>query len=229
MCIERGLMSSFPPVGWLPFVLFGVVYGRALLRLRSPAKVSALNASLSLVFALLFVSTRLFQYGNLSTNCLDTPDQHPQHAHRNQYLASFRSFFYIVKYPPSPAFAFATLSLNFLLLYVFNVLSKRPKIDALLRKDTNILLVFGNNPLFFYGTHGWYITLLSKAYMRTSLPGSTPLPPPPGTGWGDKPHIGLGYMFPLIYASLLVFMYFLCKAYGGWKKTKGRESVWRFL
>lgn len=233
-CLDKGILSSFPPVGWLPFVLLGVVYGRTLLRLSSPSKVSALNASLSILFALLFVSTRLLEYGNLSTNCLDTIDQdtrhHHNHASGNQYLASFRSFFYIVKYPPSPAFAFATMSGNFLLLYIFNVLSySGRKVDSLLRSRNNPLLVFGNNPLFFYGTHGWYITLLSKAYLHTNLPGSDPATPPSPPGWGIKPQIGLGGIFVTILASVLIVMFFACRAYGDWKKTKGRESVWRFL
>ncbi|CAO1627724.1 unnamed protein product [Sympodiomycopsis kandeliae] len=227
-CFDLGILSSFPPVGWLPFVFVGVVYGRALLRTTSANKVPLLNLTLSIVFALLFISTRIFQYGNLSTSCLDTSDQHPSHK-GNQYFTSFKSFFYIVKYPPSPSFAFLTLSLNFLLLYIFNILSNlSPKIDKLLRSPNNPLLVFGNNPLFFYGVHIWYLTLLTALYKQTNLPGAHP-PQKPQPGWGPKPAIGLGPMFVLLYSSLILVMFFICKAYGEWKKTKGRESVWRFL
>lgn len=228
-CLDRGILSSFPPVGWVPFVFFGLVYGRTLLRLSSPAQVSAFNAGLSISFALLFTSTRLFQYGNLSTNCLDTADQ-AHFLHKNQYLSSFKSFFYVVKYPPSPAFAFLTLSMNFLILYIFNLLSStQRKVDALLRSQNNPLLVFGNNPLFFYGAHGWYVNFTSRLYLHSGLPGSKPSIPPSGPGRGAKPQIGLGWIFVSVYASVLIVMYFVCRAYGSWKRTKGRESVWRFL
>lgn len=247
-CVDKGIISGFPPVGWLSFVIFGLVYGRLLLATTTSKESSSQRSTpatrtvlLNLVFAIfftaLFVSTRLLSYGNLSTHCLSTPDQSHASLGKNQYLASWRSFLYIVKYPPSPAYGFFSLAGNFLFLTITSsILASSSSgvvspIRSHLQNQNNVLLVFGNNPLFFYGVHFYILNLFGLLLPLLPFESFKPRPTPgwPGGSVKMKMQIGLGWSFGIVYATLLVAMYFICKAYGQWKKTKGKESVWRFL
>lgn len=97
------VMSGFPPLGWISFCIFGMLYARIVLHKRwKPRAVIAGNLGVAVVLAALFVATRLLHFGNLSEGCLRMPEQlaHPE---RNQYLASIKSFFYITKVSPAAA------------------------------------------------------------------------------------------------------------------------------
>jgi hypothetical protein len=220
-------------MGWLPFALFGLLYGRVLIRgdFKSTSRVIVFNLSLSLILALLFISTRLFQYGNLTTHCLATPDQEhlPSSSlfHKNQYLASFKSFFYIVKYPPSPAFAFFTLSACFMLIAFFSALcspSSPSFIRRMITSKWNPLLVFGIQPLFFYATHISILWGLSIPLLKSSLARNKP-----GGSPGRDRGIDLGWSFVGLLLTVLVIEYFACMFYNTFKIRRGRESIWRFL
>lgn len=222
-CAEQGVWSGFPPVGWLSFVLFGIAYGRVLIATRG-RRVSAqtINTVLAAFFAVLFVSTRLFDWGNLSSHCLRTIDQQRQRPGSNQYLASIRSFLYIVKYPPSPAFAFGTLSGNFALLALFDLLlTTSNNLRSKLQSPMNPLLAYGGQPLFFYLAHFWTIYLII-AVLRIS--GAVD-----GLADANGLHVGLGAIFFGSWFALLCVMYPLCLSYGRWKQKQGPDSVWKFL
>ncbi|PWN30991.1 hypothetical protein BDZ90DRAFT_229987 [Jaminaea rosea] len=222
-CLDQGILSGFPPVGWLSFVIFGVAYGRWLLASRKRnISAQSINASLAVVFALLFVSTRLGQWGNTSTHCLSTPDQLAQKAGSNPYLASWRSFAYIVKYPPDAAFAFATLAGNFILLALFDVaLSTGPSlIKKSLQNPSNILLAYGVQPLFFYGAHFWVLMTVQAILLYSGLAKRNA---------EGRPEVGLGWVFLAGYATVLGVMWPLCVAFGRFKRRQGGDSVWKFL
>jgi hypothetical protein len=225
-CPNRHIYSNFPPIPWLPFALFGLLYGRLLIRghFTSSLAVTGFNATLSVIFALLFVSTRLLSYGNLSTNCLATPDQARQTGPSpNQYLASIKSFFYVTKYPPSPSFAFFTLSCCYLLLSLFSASSHLPQTSTIIRSRFNPLLVFGQQPLFFYGAHLLFLQIISAPILNSRW--AHPLPAWSRAGKG----VGLGWAFLIIYLLTLTVMYVCCWFYSRFKLRSGRESVWRFL
>lgn len=169
------------------------------------------------------MSTRLLQYGNLVTHCLDTPDQRRQTPDSNQFLASLKSFFYVSKYPPSPAFAFFTLSGCFLLLAFFSAASLISRVEKALKSRYNPLLVYGNQPLFFYGLHLLLLNLASGFVLNSSL--AKPMPSWAMRGKG----IGLGWTFLVIYLLTLAVMYVACWYYAKFKARSGRDSVWRFL
>lgn len=246
MCPNVGIFSGFPPMGWISFCIFGLLYGRILLRNSNRKLISSrsaqssdrqskrdvnitLEASISLIFALAFFATRYLQFGNLSTNCLpkgSTKDT-------NQYFGSVKAFFYVVKYPPSPSFAFFSLAINFGLLVLFEMSA-----DALLvserlvnkvRSSSNPLLVFGRQSLFFYATHIMLIQLISIPIQTTPLVhklSNKKWHKPPGeVDYG----IDLGPAYFLIWASVLLILYPICQAYGRFKARKSAESVWRFL
>ncbi|CAO1626515.1 unnamed protein product [Jaminaea pallidilutea] len=216
-----GIVSAFPPVGWLSFVFFGVAYGRVLMiSRRRNVSAQLINSTLAVFFAVLFVSTRLFDWGNLSSGCLRTIDQTRPGANPNQYLDSIRSFFYTTKYPPSPAFAFYTLSGNFVLLVLFDVIlvsSSRAK--RVLLNPSNLLMAYGLQPLFFYLVHFHLINIATMV-----LPHITRIPYVDG-----RAAVGLTWPFPLTWVFVLAGSWVACAYYGMWKKSRGPDSVWRFL
>lgn len=236
----HGIVSGFPPMAWLPFAIFGLLYGRLLLaRTQTSQKRSTssgkgvqealhnitLEASLAIVFAMLFVATRIMHFGNLSENCL------PSSSKKNPYLQSIKAFFYVVKYPPSPSFAFFTLSGNFALLVFFaiatsSVLSPSILVNAL-RSDANPLLVFGRQSLFFYVVHLVIASISGPLLLKSPLAHTIKK-----GDWDGKTKeygIGLGYTFFGFYALLLIVMYPLCRAYAKFKSRQSSDSIWRFF
>lgn len=236
-------ISPFPPLAWISFALLGVLYGRLIIQYSnlSAVAVSGLNALAGTVLAIFFVGTRLLHIGNLSEGCLRMPEN-LAHPNRNQYLVSFRAFFYVLKYPPSPAFFCYSMAINFLLLSVFAVLpvNTTPDIRHIkqLRGGTRgifagltqvlytILLPFGQSALFFYALHlPLYAVLSTLAKMTWAHP----------LGWNDertgKPAVGLGNspVFWMTYLLGLVILWVSCRWYARFKSSRGPESVFRFF
>ncbi|KAK2051968.1 hypothetical protein LY76DRAFT_492448, partial [Colletotrichum caudatum] len=221
------VMSTFPPLAWLSFAILGLLYGRVVLsrpRLR-PAALSAGNAAAGLVFAALFVLTRVLRVGNLSEGCLRTPDQAALGPGANPYLASAASFFYVVKYPPDVAFFAYSLAATFLLLAALG--SVPPRLATLRRFGGGVLLAYGTSALFFYVVH--LVLVLSLAGTVTvPLFGRETGRPPLAEGW---PTVGVDNL--LVYwanwAVVMAVMYPLCRWYSAFKRTRGADSVWRFF
>ncbi|KDN45727.1 hypothetical protein K437DRAFT_256448 [Tilletiaria anomala UBC 951] len=99
LCPDLGIISVFPRTGWLSFVVFVLVYGQFMARSDNGKLAIGINATLAVIFALMFVCTRISQFGNLSTDCLRTPAQSQRAASANRFLSSVQSFLYTVKYP----------------------------------------------------------------------------------------------------------------------------------
>ncbi|KAK0556542.1 hypothetical protein OC846_001111 [Tilletia horrida] len=224
LCPNLGFISVFPPMAWISFVILGVLYARVILRLKVGSQaLIGVNAALGLIFAALFVSTRLLQYGNLSTDCLRTETQMHQKPGSNQYLADLKSFLYVTKYSPDPAFVFLTTSINLLLLAFFSSLfsfKSRP-LGAL----KTVLTTFGVQALFFYFFHQLLLGFLGPA-LRYFAPGLySPRDPdqfmnPEGASWST--------FFPL-YAFVMTTSYFACRSFAAFKTRKGPDSIWRFV
>ncbi|KAL8947322.1 MAG: hypothetical protein Q9222_006388, partial [Ikaeria aurantiellina] len=143
----KWVISPFPPLAWLSPAILGLLYGRVVLSRGWKAyTINASNVLVGVFLMLLFVLTRLLHFGNLSEDSLRMSEQIASRG-RNQYLVSFRSFFYIVKYPPSFSYMTFTMSINFLLLAFFGTL---PEYVA---RRIPTLLTFGQSALFFYIVH----------------------------------------------------------------------------
>lgn len=98
------VVSPFPPLAWLSFAIIGMLYARVVLaRPWRASGINSANAAVGVAFAILFVITRLANFGNLSEGCLHMPE-HEADPDKNQYLTSFKAFFYVIKYPPDPAY-----------------------------------------------------------------------------------------------------------------------------
>ncbi|PWN51290.1 hypothetical protein IE53DRAFT_368200 [Violaceomyces palustris] len=215
------VLSVFPPLAWLSFAIFGILYARIVLLKRwSDSTIAVGNLIISSILATLFVLTRILHFGNLSENCLKLPEQ-VSHPGGNQYLASWRSFLYVTKYPPSPSFLFLTMSVNHLLLAIFHLLP--PKLAT---RSLPGLLNFGSSALFFYAAHILVYMLLAvpaKRFFSTTLPDPDPVSGQPTYGLGDSA------AFWGFWILGLVILGPICTRYAKFKASKPLDSVWRFF
>ncbi|KAK7948480.1 Membrane protein [Apiospora aurea] len=185
----------------------------------SPARLNSSTLLVALAFFLLFAFTRIFRFGNLSEGCLHMPE-HIAHPDRNPYLASVPSFFYVIKYPPDVAFVAYTMSVNLSLLALFGALPSG------VTKRFTILLTYGTSALFFYLVH--QIILFSAGAVLARFFGRETDETDPFTG---QPALVVEniWIYWGLWATALAILYPLCKWYGGFKKTKGPDSIWRFF
>ncbi|RYO93276.1 hypothetical protein DL766_001396 [Monosporascus sp. MC13-8B] len=214
------IISVFPPLAWLSFAILGLLYGRLLIaRSWSPVATKCTTILAASGFALLFVLTRVFHFGNLSEGCLQTEDQ-ASHPGSNQYLASPQSFFYLVKYPPDVAFFAYTMAGNLFLLALFDV------IPFQVTKRFTLLLTYGKSALFFYLAH--QVILFSLGAVLQSLFGHELDYEDPISGRNAVGVENVWVYFGLC-ASVLAILYPLCQWYSRFKQTKAPNSIWRFF
>ncbi|KAH9905035.1 hypothetical protein F4778DRAFT_55143 [Xylariomycetidae sp. FL2044] len=217
--VAHRIISTFPPLAWLSFAILGLLYGRLILARNASPKL--ITFSSSLLFGLLFVATRLFQFGNLSQDCIQIGGARPPDSGGNQYLASPQAFFYVTKYPPDVGFFAYTMAGNLLLLGLFDCLPAR-----LAARRLAVLLAFGGSALFFYIVH--MLVLFSVGNLVVSWFGH-PL--------GEKdiltgePAYGVENLW--VFFGLLAFMiavlYPMCRWYSAFKVTRKSSSIWRFF
>ncbi|KAK0730938.1 hypothetical protein B0H67DRAFT_563319 [Lasiosphaeris hirsuta] len=214
------VISVFPPMAWFSFAILGLIYGRIILaRSWSAAAITAGNALAGASFSLIFVLTRLLRFGNLSEGCLQAPEHIGYIG--NPYLASPASFFYITKYPPDVAFWAFSMAGNFFLLALFSAIP--PRIAS---KAFHVLLVFGTSALFFYVVHIFMLFgsgAIVVAWLGHDMDSKDPLTGGPGYGV-DQLWAYFGN-----WVLCLVALYPLCRWYGGFKKTREPDSIWRFF
>jgi uncharacterized membrane protein len=115
----------------------------------------------------------------------------------------FISFFNITKYPPSLTFSLMTLGLCLIFIGIFSVSR------SFLEWSGNPLLVFGRSALFFYVLHLYLFAIA-------------------GFFFASRGGTGLANMY-LIWAGVLIILYFLCRQYGNFKRKKPIDSIWRFF
>lgn len=108
-------------------------------------------------------------------------------------------FFTLVKYPPSLAFALITCGINLVLLFVFSRLSGRAFLYP--------VKVFGQTAMFFYLVHLYLYALMGAAFRS-------------------------GCSIEVMYGCWLiglVLLFFICKGFLAFKKTKPNDSLWRMI
>jgi uncharacterized membrane protein len=191
----------YPLIPWLGVALFGMAFGRWLVRDPAGAYYGAALTGLALL-ALFAVLRSLGGFGNL---------QPPG--------PGWIGFLNVVKYPPSMVFLALTLGVDMLLLALLAQADHRPPttdhrpprlrtMRTLLRSTRGILGVFGGSPLFFYIAHLYLYGLIGLvlALSGTSIPRMYPF-------W----LLGLAILYPL------------CRLYGRFKRSRGPDSLWRLL
>ena len=215
------VISPFPPLGWLSPAILGILYGRIILaRAWKSYTINASNMLLGSLLMGLFFLTRLLNFGNLTEDCLRMSGQLAS-TEKNQYFASFRSFFYVSKYPPSFAFINSTMSVNFFILAFFGALPEK------VARRIPTLITFGQSALFFYVIHIFLyfgLGLLAKKWFGHDLGYIDPL--------NGKEAIGTSGNPAVVWITLLiglVILYPLCRRFSQFKRSRGPNSVWRFF
>lgn len=218
---EAHIMSGFPPFAWLSFSTFGVLYGRALAsRPRSWEILVKSYVLLAAGFGLIFTLSRILNVGNLSEGCLQTLENLSQ-PERNQYLASWKCFFYIVKYPPDIAFCALTMSGIFLLLALFE------SIPYHIAKRLTLLTDLGTSALFFYLVHLTVIFL--GGGMAADIWGEiVEMEDPMNPGVPQKGFTSMK-VFWAAWGLLILITWPLCRWFSRFKAGKPATSLWRLF
>jgi uncharacterized membrane protein len=124
------LWSNYPLLPWLELVVFGILFGRWLIRDQQQAYRGAMI--IGLVFLSGFLVIRYLDgFGNILPRMGDT----------------WINFLNVIKYPPSMAFTLLTMGLNLVLLGLF------ARANTRIQTFFYPLVVYGQVPLFFYVVH----------------------------------------------------------------------------
>lgn len=218
---EAHILSVFPPFAWLSFSTMGVLYGRLLsAKPRSRATLLKSYTLLAIGFAVIFVLTRMLSVGNLSEDCLQTPEHH-ESPDKNQYLVSWQSFFYIIKYTPDVAFWSLTMSGNFMFLAAFDAMPPE------YAKKMTLLIDLGKSALFYYLVH--LIIIFVGGGVAVEMFGeATDMEDPMDPGVPKK---GFKSMtaFWVAWTLLILVMWPLCRWFSRFKEGKPADSVWRLF
>ena len=127
---NASLWSNYPLLPWLELVVFGILFGRWLIRDQQQAYGGAISIGLGFLLGFLIIRY-LDGFGNILPRMGN----------------SWIDFLNVVKYPPSIVFTLLTLGINLVLLGLF------AKANEKLRFFFFPLVVFGRAPLFFYIVH----------------------------------------------------------------------------
>ncbi len=178
--------SGYPLLPWFGICALGAAFGRLLRKDAERILRAALPAGLLLI--LLFAAVRASGgFGNLRL------------AEGGTWIA----WLTVVKYPPSLAFASLMLGLDLVLLWLLHRARRR------LRGLMQVLIVYGQAPLFFYIAHFYLFGVLSVTLFRQS----------PAPQWLLYPCWLLG----------VALLYEPCRRFGGFKQRQPAESLWRLL
>lgn len=172
-----------------------------------------------IIFFLLFLAVRLpGTWGNL------TPVK------SSWFRKGVKEFFWTNKYCPDLAFITLFTSINHLFITIFAVLPRDfPSIKvpgSSFKINTNqVLLDIGCSPFMFYFVHMY--TLMLVGVLLRSL-GWVWAPEVLGPGYTSS-GLGNGWLYWLVYAMLVAWMWFVCRSYGTFKSSKHMESPWRYF
>lgn len=197
-----GVYIAYPIIPWIGVMGAGYVFG---LVMTWPTE-----QRIRMLYRLGFAAIGLFILLRFSNFYGDTTDWEIQ----KNTLFTMMSFLNTQKYPPSLLFLLMTLGPAFLLLIVF---------EKWQSKGLDALRVFGRVPFFFYVLHFAVIHAASMLYFKLmhgewfDLTGnSNP------ESWPVYYQPSLLRMY-IAWAAMVVFFYFLCKWYNGYKT---RHTYW---
>jgi len=202
---EHALIVGYAVIPWLGIMLFGFGFGKVFeLEVMKRKRVLFFSG----VFCLfLFVVLRYLNlYGDPSP-----------WSPKSTFVFSTLSFINVSKYPPSLLYAALTLGIMFFILFLAEGKNNRM---------TRFFVTYGRVPMFFYLLH-WYIVHISM-FVMILLQGVTFEQMPFGVMNFGRPAEGVGLDLPYVYlywASLILFMYPLCKWYGNYK-AGNKQKKW---
>lgn len=199
------LLMGYPIIPWLGIMFTGFGAGKLFetdIKLRKQYFIKLGIASLLLFILLRFINI----YG----------DPLPWSVQKN-YVYSFLSFINVSKYPPSLQYCLLMLGIMFTILFI---------VEGFNNKLTEILMVYGKVPMFYYLMH-WYIIhpvmfliLFIEGFHRKDL-----FPTANSFGRPVQPNgVSLLYIY-LIWMIVVIFLYPFCKWYGKYKSAHP-ENKW---
>lgn len=202
---EHALIVGYAVVPWLGIMLFGFGFGKVFeLEVTKRKQVLLFSGFFAL---LVFVVLRYFNlYGDPSP-----------WSPKSTFVFSTLSFINVSKYPPSLLYAALTLGIMFFILFL---------VEGKNNRMTRFFVIYGRVPMFFYLLH-WYIVHISM-FVMILLQGVTFEQMPFGLMNFGRPAEGVGLDLPYVYlywASLILFMYPLCKWYGNYK-AGNKQKKW---
>lgn len=179
--ISVGAMAIYPLIPWLGVTTFGMFWAK--LMQERPKQIYKISLWTGLAFILAFVILRFQELGNF-------------HFTANE---DWISFFTLVKYPPSVAFALVTCGINLVLFYIFSKLVGQFWL--------NPILLFGQTAMFFYIAH-----LFLYGFMGAPFPMGCSLE-----------------VLYIVWAIGLIPLYYMCRWFLNFKKSKPKESLWKMI
>jgi uncharacterized membrane protein len=203
------IYTAYPLIQWLGIMLAGFACGEFFdlsSEIRKKIFLRTGIAALSLFVIIRFINI----YGDPSSwSVQKTP------------LFTFLSFINLTKYPPSLLFILLFLGLTFMTLFISEKINNG---------FSNILAAYGKVPLFYFIIHLFIIHSLMFAMLYIQ-------------GFGNKdflfgalkngrPATGGGVQLPLVYLiwlSVVLLLYPVCKWYGRYKSQHKENKLLRYL
>ncbi|RGB38031.1 hypothetical protein C1646_740831 [Rhizophagus diaphanus] len=217
----KWLFSMYPPLNWLSFTIFGILYGYITLKQAHNKRYNRnLNLKIGIFLLTLFLAIRIpGKFGNINPELLPSPP--PGTLFNNPYLTSILQFVNAIKYPPDLSFITLYMGLNHLILaFFYSIPSSTPYsilnyfIDFLF---SGPLLAFGQSALFFYMVH-FHLYLIMGLILKF-LFGSNQEPPYSIDSW----------QFWSLWIFGLALLWPMCIKYAKFKSRKEPDSLWRFF
>jgi uncharacterized membrane protein len=201
-------IMGYPPIPWLGIMLAGFAAGRLFEYPINQRRSLFVKIGLA-ALALFLVIRGINVYG----------DSFPW-SRQKDGVFTMLSFINVTKYPPSMVFCLLTLGVMFLVLAA---------VEGRRNKFTNVAMVYGKVPLFYFLVH-WYIIhplmfliVFLQGYGVSDLVFGTNLGRPKGASG-----VGLFYIY-LIWIFVVILLYPLCKWYGRYKETHREKQLLRYL
>ncbi len=201
-------IMGYPPVPWLGIMLSGFATGKLYERTEIERKRLFLKWALTILS--LFVIIRFINiYGDTTKwSTQKTP------------VFTFLSFVNVTKYPPSLLFCLLMLGIMFLVLFFA---------EGLKSKINTIVVVYGKVPLFYFLIHLYILHLIML--LMVFLQGFRWPDMVFGSNFG-RPKTGSGvqlWVIYLLWVSVVIAMYPLCKWYGQYKFLHKEKKWLRYL
>ena len=204
------LLVGYPVLPWFGIMLAGFACGMMFKEKREDRQRLFLQVSVALLA--LFISVRLINlWGDPSAWSL-----------QKDWVFTFMSFINVSKYPPSLLYTLVTIGIAFLLLFVAE------RVEEASWKD--ILMVYGNVPMFYYLIHFYLIHSIAQLIMLGQ-----------GFSWSDfqfepfkfgRPAapsgISLFYVY-IFWLGVMAALYPVCKMYAAYKKAHPEKGWLRYL
>jgi len=209
MMVQFSFFTAYPIIPWMGIMLTGFAFGE-FFELPAEKRTKVLLKSGLAALSLFFI----IRYINIYGDPLHWSEQ------KNTFF-TFLSFINTTKYPPSLLFILLFLGIMFFVLFISEKVSGR---------FSEILSVFGRVPLFYFVIHLYVIHSLMFAVLYLQGFGSKDFLF--GAFNNGRPKTGGGLELPLIYLiwlSVVLLLYPVCKWYDKYKSGHGNIKLLRYL